>query len=204
MAKNFRIRDTGGRTDPNRPVDLNGNAVYTPEEVDRINDAGGRQRISGEEQVAMIGMLAASKLMNICGPILLEHAKYVGKQATLKRLNTQFQRLMLALSQKIETRQMGAIANQMTDVNITVSANYVPAMVNIKLDELTHICNRAMEMCDMMCTCTRDESKHCVLRQALELVPGVKQQGKEYARKDATRCPYRGMEMEVDGLEDVG
>jgi hypothetical protein len=37
------------------------------------------------------------------------------------------------------------------------------------------------------------------LRKALDLVPGVKEQGKEYARKDATRCPYRGMEMEVEG-----
>lgn len=198
MAKNFRIHDPGGRTDPNRPVDLNGNAVYTPEEVDRINEAAGRQRISGEEQEAMIGLLAASKLMNLCGPILLDHAAYAGKKTQLKRLNTQFRRLMVALSQKIETRQMGAIANQLTDVNITVSANYVPAMVNIKLDDLCHICNRAMEMCDMCCTCTRDQSKDCVLRQALELVPGVKQQGKEYARKDATRCPYRGMEMKVD------
>lgn len=33
----------------------------------------------------------------------------------------------------------------------------------------------------------------------LELVPGVKSQGKEIASKDATKCPYRGMEMEVEG-----
>ena len=64
-----------------------------------------------------------------------------------------------------------------------------------------HICNRAMEYCDFCCTCTRDQSKDCALRKALDLVPGVKEQGKEYARKDATRCPYRGMEMEVEGLE---
>lgn len=198
MAKNFRIQDSGGKTDPNRLIDLKGNAVYTPEEIDRINEIGGRQRISGEEQEAMIGLLAASKLMNLCGPILLDHAAYAGKKSQLKRLNTQFRRLMLALSQKIETRQMGAIANQMTDVNITVSASYVPAMVNIKLDDLIHICNRAMEFCDMCCTCTREESKQCELRRALELVPGVKEAGKEYARKDATRCPYRGMEMEAD------
>ena len=198
MAKNFRIRDQGGHTDPNRPVDLNGNAVYSPEEVDRINKAGGRQRISGEEQEAMIGLLAASKLMNLCGPILLDHAAYVGKKTHLKRLNTQFRRLMVALSQKIETRQMGAITNQMTDVNITVSAGYVPAMVNIKLDDLIHICNRAMEYCDMCCSCTRDQSKECVLRQAFDLVPGAKQAAKDVARKDATRCPYRGLEMEAD------
>ena len=42
-------------------------------------------------------------------------------------------------------------------------------------------------------------NKVCKLRKALELVPGVKEQGKEYARKDATRCPYRGMEMEAEG-----
>ena len=30
-----------------------------------------------------------------------------------------------------------------------------------------------------------------------ELVPGIKESAKEIARRDATRCPYRG--MEVDG-----
>lgn len=199
MAKNFRIQDQGAGTDPHRPMDARGNAVYTAEEVERINREGNRVRISGEEQEGMIGLLAASKLINLCGPIVLEHAKFVGKHSNLKRLNTQFRKLLIALSNRIDTRQMGAIANQMTDVNITVSASYVPAMVNIKLDDLIHICNRAMEYCDFCCTCTRDQSKDCALRKALDLVPGVKEQGKEYARKDATRCPYRGMEMEVDG-----
>lgn len=198
MAKNFRIQDQGAGTDPHRPMDARGNAVYTAEEVERINREGNRVRISGEEQEGMIGLLAASKLINLCGPIVLEHAKFVGKHSTLKRLNTQFRKLLIALSNRIDTRQMGAIANQMTDVNITVSASYVPAMVNIKLDDLIHICNRAMEMCDMCCSCTRDQSKDCVLRQAFDLVPGAKQAAKDVARKDATRCPYMGMEMEVE------
>lgn len=50
----------------------------------------------------------------------------------------------------------------------------------------------------MMCPCTRDESKACRLRAALDLVPGCKQAAKEIARRHADRCPYNGIQMEVD------
>lgn len=197
MAKNFRISLGAAGPVPGMPHDTKGNVIYTPEQVEIINREQNRRTISGREMECMMGLITAGNLIIQCAPVLMDHAHHIGKRANLKRLVTQMRRLFQALNMAVEVRQMGAICGQMENAHITVSADYVPGWVNIRLDDLLHICNRAMEMCDMMCTCTRDESKHCVLRQALELVPGVKQQGKEYARKDATRCPYRGMEMEV-------
>lgn len=196
MAKQFRIKNTMGHY--NMPIDGKGNILYTAEEVEAINREGNRQRLSGNEMEQMIGFIAAGNLLRQCAVQLADFARETGDLAFLKRVSTNLKTIAVRLATHVEVRQMGAIMNQTDRAKLTVSAEYTPAMVNIKLDDLMVLCNQAMEMCDMMCTCTRDESKNCVLRQALELVPGVKQQGKEYARKDATRCPYRGMEMEVE------
>lgn len=196
MSKQFRIQTPGGC--PGRPIDGRGKAIYTMDEVDRINRVDGRRRVTGAEMEAMMGMIAAGNMILSCAPTLYEHAAVAGCSPTLKRLATQFRNLMVKLNMRIDVRQMGAIASQMADATITISANPVPAMVNIRLDDLLHICNRAMEQCDFVCTCTREESKQCQLRRALEVVPGAKEAAKEIARKDAGRCPYRGMEMEGD------
>lgn len=198
MAKNFRINLGTAGTIPGMPYDAKGNVIYTPEQVDEINREQNRRRISGREMECMTSLITAGNLIIQTAPVLMDHAHHIGKRTNLKRLVTQMRRLFQDLNMAVEVRQMGAICGQMENAHITVSADYVPGWVNIRLDDLLHICNRAMEQCDMCCTCTREQSKDCVLRRALELVPGVKDQGKEYARKDATRCPYRGMEMEVE------
>lgn len=198
MAKQFRIHDPGGWTDGRRPMDARGNAIYTPQEVERINEAGNRRRINGHEMEAMMGLIAAGNLIITCTQALESHAQHVGALSTMRRLRTQLRNLIVRLNMGVETRQMGAIANQMTDAVITLSSVPVSAMVNIKLDDLLHICNRAMEYCGFCCTCTRDQSKDCTLRRALDCVPGAAKAAKEIARADATKCPYSGMEMEVD------
>lgn len=204
MAKNFRISLGAAGPALGMPMDAKGNVIYTPEQVAAINQEQGRRRISGAEMEAMVAMISAGNMMIQAAPVLFDHAAHIGKQPQLKRLVTQFRRLMTKLNMAVEVRQMGAICGQFENAKISVSAEPVPRYVNIRQEDLLHICNRAMEQCDFCCTCTREQSKDCKLRKALELVPGVKEQGKEYARKDATRCPYRGMEMELDGLEDVG
>lgn len=200
MAKNFRISLGAAGIVPNMPHDTKGNIIYTQEQVETLNRTQNRRPISGREMECMQGLITAGNLIIQCAPVLFDHAEHIGKRANLKRLVTQMRRLFKQLNMSVEVRQMGAICGQIENAHITVSADYVPGWVNIRLDDLLHICNRAMEQCDMVCTCTREESKACQLRRALELVPGVKDQGKQYARMDATRCPYRGMEMEMEVL----
>ncbi len=197
MAKNFRIQDHGARSDMTRPIDARGNAVYTQAEVDQINAEGNRRHITGAEMEALMGMIAAGNLITQCAKMLSDHAAHIGSQTTLKRLVTQLRNQIVKLNMHVETRQMGAIASQMADAYITISANPRPAMVNICLDDLLHICNRAMEQCDFCCTCTREQSKACDLRKAFDLVPGARQAAKENARRNPDKCPYRGMEMDI-------
>ena len=197
MAKQFRIRNMGGHI--TAPIDAKGNVIYTAEEVERINAEFNRRHINGNEMEQMVGLVAGGNLVRQCIAELMGHAEHAGQARLAKQVSTMLKTLAVRLATAVECRQLGAIMAQTDGAKITVAATPNPAYVNIEMESLLHICNRAMEQCDMCCTCTRDQSKECVLRKALDLVPGVKEQGKEYARKDATKCPYRGMEMEVDG-----
>lgn len=204
MAKNFRISLGAAGPVAGLPYDAKGNVIYTPDQVERLNREQNRRRANGAEMEAMMAAITAGNLLIQTAPVLYEHADHIGKRPQLKRLVTQLRRLLTKLNMAIEVRQMGAVCGQFENARISVSAEPAARYINIRQEDLLHICNRAMEQCDMCCTCTREESKVCKLRHALELVPGVKEQGKQYARMDATKCPYRGMEMEIDGLEDVG
>ena len=197
MAKNLRIR-CGIPGGINRPFDSRGNMVYTPEEVAEINRIDNRRRVSGAELSALMGLIAAGNVLVSTAPELYDHAEHIGKLAQLKRLVTTYRHLMVDLNMHLDITQMNTIAGNMANAHISLSSNPVPPMVNIRLEDLLHICNRAMEQCDLCCTCTRDQSKDCLLRRAFDQVPGCKDTAKKYARKDATSCPYRGMEMEVE------
>lgn len=197
MAKNMRIR-CGTAGGINRPIDARGNMVYTADEVAEINRIDNRRRASGAELEAMMGAIAAGNILIAVAPMLYDHASHVGKVPQLKRLVTTFRRLMVTLNMHLDITQMNTIVGNMADAHLTVSSNPVQPYVNIRLEDLLHICNRAMEQCDLCCTCTREQSKDCSLRHAFDQVPGCKQAAKEQARKDAGSCPYRGMEMEVD------
>ena len=202
MAKQFRMKHLGDHI--TMPIDARGNVIYTAEEVDRINRECNRIRLNGNEMENMIGLIAAGNLFRQCAKELEKIAEHSGTKTLLKRVCTSIKTAAVRMNNHVEARQLGAIIAQTDHAKITVSADYVPAMVNVKLDDLLGLCNAAMGQCSWSCTCTRDESKECYLRKVFDTVPGVKDQAKENARRDATRCPYRGMEMELDGLEDVG
>ena len=149
----------------------------------------------------MMAMIAAGNLVTQAVPTLEGLARHAGVLPRLRQSLTNLRKSIIAMNMHIATRQMGAIANQMADSTLTISANAVPARVNIPLEDLLHICNRATETCSFSCMVTRDESKACRLRHALDLVPGCKEASKEIARRYSDRCPYRDVQMEIDEEE---
>lgn len=98
----------------------------------------------------------------------------------------------------IDNRRRVSGAELSAIMGLIAAGNVLVSTAPDLYDHAEHICNRAMEQCDLCCTCTRDQSKDCLLRRAFDQVPGCKENAKKYARKDATSCPYRGMEMEVE------
>ena len=197
MAKTFRLYGNPGG-DMYRKMDTRGNLIYSDAEVAAINEEQGRVRISGAESEMMIGLLAATNMIQMALPVLENHALYSGVRKWLRMARSLLHKVCVAMSMKIEARQMASMCNQLRDHTISVSAMPIPGMVNISCDDLMILCNRAMETCEMVCNCTREESKHCRLRAALDCVPGAKEQAKERSRADASQCPYKGIEMEVE------
>lgn len=202
MAKSFRIRETGSHY-PGQPADTKGNMIFTPQQVDAIDREQNRIRISGSEQEAMMAMIAAGNMVTQAVPMLEELARHAGVLPRVRQALTNLRKSIIAMNMHIATRQMGAIASQMADSTITISANASAAHVNIPLEDLLHICNRATETCAFSCMVTRDESKVCRLRHALDLVPGCKEASKEIARRYSDRCPYRDVQMELENREVV-
>lgn len=199
MAKMFRISRGAAGPTPGIMHDAKDYAIYTPEQVEALNREQNRRHITGAEMEAMICLTVGGNLLIKHAPVIYHHAEHRGKLRQLKRLITTTRNLLTTLNMAVEVRQMGSICTQLENNCISVSSEPVEGYVNIRLHDLLTICNKAMDSCSWSCTCTREESKSCELRRALELVPGVNAQGKEIARKDATKCPYRGMEMEVEG-----
>ena len=197
MAKSFRIRENGSHY-PAQPSDTKGNMIFSPQQVEAIDREQNRIRISGTEQEAVMALIAAGNMFTQAVPMLEELARHAGVLSRLRRSLTNMRKSIIAMNMHIATRQMGAIASQMADSQITISANASTAYVNIPLEDLLHICNRATETCSFSCMVSRDESKACRLRYALDLVPGCKEASKEIARRYSDRCPYRDVQMEVD------
>lgn len=196
MAKSFRIRENGSHY-PGQPSDTKGNMIFSPQQVEAIDLEQNRIRISGSEQEAMMAMIAAGNMFTQAVPMLEGLARHAGVLPRIRQSLTLMRKAIIAMNMHIATRQMGAIASQMADSTITISANAAPARVNIPLEDLLHICNRATENCGLMCPASRDESKVCRLRHALDLVPGCKEAAKEIARRYSDRCPYRDVQMDI-------
>ena len=199
MAKHYHIPDKGFAASG---INLHtGNIILTPERARVIDEEENRIRISGTEMEAQMAMIAAGNLVVKAVPILEALAKHAGELPRLRRAVTDLRKGVIALNRHIAARQMQTIANQMTNASITISPHPVGASVCIPLEDLLHICNRATETCSFSCMVSREESKACRLRHALDLVPGCKEASKEIARSCADRCPYRDVQMEEDDLD---
>lgn len=198
MAKTFRLYGNPGE-DMYRKMDTRGNLIYSDAEVAAINEEQGRVRISGAESEMMIGLLAATNMIQTALPVLEQHALYSGVRKWFRMARSLLRKVCVAMNMKVEARQMASMCNQLRDHTISVSAMPIPGMVNISCDDLMLLCNRAMETCEMVCNCTREESKRCPVRGVMDRIPGAKDAAKEIARMDSSRCPYKGIEVELDG-----
>lgn len=199
MAKRFPIRDKGFASSGFNMH--TGQEILTPDRAKQIDEEENRIRISGTEMEAQMAIIAAGNMVVNAVPILEQLARHSGTLPRLRRAVTDLKKGVIALNHHISARQMQSISAQMTNATITISPTPVATSVCIPLEDLLHICNRATETCSFSCMVSRDESKACRLRHALDLVPGCKEAAKEIARSCSDRCPYRDVQMEEDGWD---
>lgn len=155
----------------------------------------GRIRMPNSGLEAMVTLQAASYAAQRAAETIKPFIRKTGVGKMLKAQVMGMRKSIGEILTKVSCSQNRTLQANNQLVSITVSSGRVPAMVNIDVEDLTHICNRALEMCAFSCACTREESKECRLRQAYEQVCSA---SVEAVREDPTKCPYAGLSLEVE------
>lgn len=162
----------------------------------------GRDRLTGSELEAMIALCVARQLlMDVCDH-LERFSKKHGAKAMLHCANGMLKKAIATMRDKISGEQLISISNNINDCGIIITSNYlgVKQMFNVDRDDLYHIINQAAKQCGLECSCTRQESKMCRLRYALDNIPGVKRMAKEnWVTGDG--CPYQIFEVDERDAE---
>lgn len=155
----------------------------------------GRERLNNSGIESLVALQACDTVGQKAYASIDKFVKKTGAGKMLKAQIAGMRKSLRDIMSKVSVSQIRTLQANTQLVNITVTSSRVPAMVNIDVEDLTHICNRALEMCAFSCACTREESKECRLRQALEQVASS---CVEAVRSDPTKCPYAGTSFEAE------
>lgn len=171
--------------------------VYDEEKLAKLDEEQGRKRLSSGEVEALISLSTGRQLMVDGYAKLKEHAKYAGATRRLNMAIPMAYNAIQQMTSKVSGAQMITVINNTNNVCISLSADPIDGQCNISYNNMSRIAAAALETCTLSCIYNREESKRCPLRRAYECVPGLKIAAKGNS-KDASRCPYVGLEIEVE------
>ena len=174
---------------------------YDEKLLAQMDEDQGRKRISNAE----VEMLIACKvclhlLIQAQEDVLTPFAQYAGADRRLRTAITMLNNACQLMSDKVSGAQLITIANNANDATITLSAAPTAhqGWVNMPWRALSHIVNRALESCEMCCSCDYLQSKDCQLRKAYEQVPSMLPIAREAAKQDKRSCPYRRIVLDPE------
>ena len=162
--------------------------VYTDEEIDRLDREQNRRRLAGDELDGLIlmqcGLIAMETGAKDCERYMKER-KQAGR---IKPCIAQMGKAIDDMSNHIAGRQFITLHNNCHHVALTVSSLPVHQCVNLRQDHVNRIVSAALNNCAATCMLTREQSKCCELRRALETVPGLKEAAR--GTMNLGGCPY--------------
>lgn len=162
---------------------------------DQMDRDEGRIRVPNSAMEAMVTLQAAMVVAKRAAESMTPTIRKTGAGKMLKCHIGGMRRCIGDILTKISATQNRTLQANTQLVDITVTSRKVPAMINIDIEDLNAISNRALEMCAFSCDCTREQSKECRLRQAFEQVASS---CVEAVREDPTKCPYAGTSFEIE------
>lgn len=180
-------------------------AMYDEKILARLDEEQGRRRLNNAEVDMLIALKVGTNLiMQAYEDVLQPFARYAGADRRLKQAITLLCHANQMLADKIAGAQLITIANNTDNNSISLSSmpTQKPGNVNIDWAALCHITNRALETCEMTCTCDSLQSRQCALRRAFEQVPSLALAAKVQAKKNKRNCPYMLLEMDPDYMEE--
>lgn len=175
---------------------------YDEQLLAKLDETQGRKRISNAEVEMLIAVKVASGLLHQAyDEVLKPFAQYAGADRRLRQAITMIDNACDQLCDKVSGAQLISIGNNANDATITLSAAPLEhqGWVNISWRALSQIVNRALETCDLCCSCDYLQSKDCALRRAFEQVPSMLPIARDAAKKDKRSCPYRRIVLDEGG-----
>lgn len=139
----------------------------------------GRVRIPNSGLEALVVLQAAAKTAERASQTV---APFVRKTGAGKMLRAHIGGMRKSLSDmmcKISAAQNLSLQNNTKLVEITVTSQRMPAMINVSIDDMLSICDQALRMCELFCECSREQSKACAghhpMRDGLRRVGGCRE-----------------------------
>jgi len=167
---------------------------YDEKALKSLDEEQGRRRLCGAEVEALIGFATADNLLDKCMPVLGDLIGESGQKRRASMISPMTRNMLYGLVRKVQANQLITIANNVNNVNITLSAVPTGGYCNIAWEHMQTICDQALATCQMGCDKSRDESKRCPVRKALDTVPGLREVRK--SRGNTQDCPYADMSLE--------
>lgn len=159
------------------------------EQMDRDD---GRLRIPNSGLEAVIVLYAAEKIADRASQTVAPFVRKTGAGKMLRAHIGGIRKSLRDMMDRISTAQNLSIEHNARLSDITVTSHRMPAMINVSIDDMLSICDQALRMCELSCECSREQSKACPLRRALDTIPCEMGSG---AWDDAGKCPYRGLRV---------
>lgn len=164
-------------------------------ELDKQQD---RRRLNAVELEGMIYLAVADMMVGSAAEMLKRHTAHAGQQKRMNMLPSMIHNAVREMSNRIQSEQLITLANNVNGAEVSLTTYVKPGAMNIQYQHMQAIVNQALASCEMMCTKTREESKCCPVRRALENVPGMKGAARERAQLNVDGCPYAGLELAME------
>lgn len=175
---------------------------YDRKKLKQIDIDQNRRRLNAVEVEGMIYLAVADMMVGSAAEMLKAQTKHAGQQRRMNMLPSMLHNAVQGLSNQIQSEQLITIANNCNGAEISLTTYVKPGSMNIQYQHMQDIVNHALQSCELLCDKTREQSKACPVRRALENVPGMRGAARERAQYCGDSCPYAGLTMEMEEGHD--
>lgn len=162
-----------------------------------IDQSEGRVRLNGEGLEAMIVFLSMRLLLRKATESLKPFLAKTKAARMIWAVLGLLDKLADDMLNHVSVAQLKTIYANTNEIVVSLSCGKMNSYANISYEHMHALASKALESCELLCTRTREESKDCPMRKAMDHVPGICHRK---LTKDPTQCPYAGAAFDVEDV----